>query len=89
MSEKLYAERDCEELGEDYMRHLSAMTTEKLHSKGDIAAELAWRDREIRRLRTALEHYANMPIDRPDLDRWCEVHEHDSGIARDALRGAE
>jgi hypothetical protein len=49
----LYAERDHEELGELYTRHVSAMTVEGLHSKSDIAAELAWRDREIERL-TAL-----------------------------------
>lgn len=27
--------------------HVSAMTREKLHSKSDIAAELAWRDDQI------------------------------------------
>lgn len=48
---KLYAVRDIESLGEHYMRHLSAMTVEKLHSKSDIASELAWRDAEIERLK--------------------------------------
>jgi hypothetical protein len=30
-----------------YSRHVSAMTTEGLHGKGDIAAELAWRDKAL------------------------------------------
>jgi hypothetical protein len=47
MSAKLYAERDPEALGEYYMRHLSAMTGEALHSKAAIAVELAWRDQQI------------------------------------------
>lgn len=39
-----YKERDIEELGEFYFTHISAMTGESLHSKSDIAAELAHRD---------------------------------------------
>ncbi len=42
-----YEDRDIEELGEDYAKHVAAMTKEGLHSKSDIAAELAFRDREI------------------------------------------
>lgn len=52
-----YADRDIMELdkaGNYYCRHVSAMTGEGLHSKGDIAAELAYRDMEIDRLRGAL-----------------------------------
>lgn len=48
--EKQYAPRDIIELGPLYLRHVSAMTGEGLHSKADIAAELAWRDAEIARL---------------------------------------
>lgn len=51
-NEKLYAERDiCEldDLGGFYTKHVSAMTAEQLHSKSDIAAELAYRDRIIQR----------------------------------------
>lgn len=44
MSEKLYAKRDPEAQGEFYQRHLSAMTSEGLHEKCDIACELAHRD---------------------------------------------
>lgn len=34
-----------------YCRHVSAMTTEQLHSKADIAEQLAWRDQVIEQLR--------------------------------------
>lgn len=51
---KLYAERNIIDLGEYYTKHISAMTEEKLHSKSDIAAELAFRDAEIDRLRNKL-----------------------------------
>lgn len=37
-----------------YGRHVDAMTREDLHSKSDIAIQLAWRDREIDRLRAEL-----------------------------------
>lgn len=47
---KLYAERDTVEQGQHYMKHLLAMTAEKLHSKGDVAAELAHRDIMIEQL---------------------------------------
>jgi hypothetical protein len=33
-----------------YCRHVSAMTTEGLHSKADIAEQLAWRDKRIAEL---------------------------------------
>jgi len=54
---KRYAERDIialDELGNHYGNHAEAMTAEGLHSKSDIAAELAWRDAEIERLRMQL-----------------------------------
>jgi hypothetical protein len=46
-----YERRDAEALGEDYMRHVEAMTAERLHDKSDIAAELAFRDVELRQVR--------------------------------------
>ena len=55
--DKLYAERDIEQLDKDgdyYFKHVLHMTREALHSKSDIAAELAWRDREIDRLKASL-----------------------------------
>lgn len=53
MADKQYAERDIMDLdisGNHYSRHISAMTREGLHSKSDIAAELAWRDARIAEL---------------------------------------
>lgn len=46
-----YAERNLVEIAKHYTKHLQAMTREGLHAKSDIAAELAWRDAEIDRLR--------------------------------------
>lgn len=51
----IYADRDHEEQGEHFMRHLDRMTVEKLHSKSDIAGELAHRDAELEKLRQSLE----------------------------------
>tara|TARA_R110000851_G_scaffold33896_1_gene90355 strand:- start:2719 stop:3234 length:516 start_codon:yes stop_codon:yes gene_type:complete len=48
-----YAERDImglDKKGGHYSRHLSAMTSEGLHDKSDIAAELAYRDARIAQL---------------------------------------
>jgi hypothetical protein len=55
-----YAERDPEQLDKDggyYFRHVMAMTSEKLHSKADIAAELAFRDKRIAELNERVEWY--------------------------------
>lgn len=54
-----YGNRDIVELdrrGGYYASHVEAMTAEGLHSKSAIAAELAWRDAEIDRLRAVLEN---------------------------------
>jgi len=45
-----YPSHDAESLGQDYINHISAMTTEGLCAKSSIAIQLAWRDAEIRRL---------------------------------------
>ena len=53
MTDKHYAVRDAMEMdiaGNHYCRHVSAMTSEGLHSKADIAAELGWRDWQIAQL---------------------------------------
>lgn len=47
MREPLYPKQDIEELGEWYIKHVEAMTAEGLHSKADIAAQLAWRDKAL------------------------------------------
>ncbi len=51
---KLYPPQDPIKLGAHYTRHIAAMTTEELHSKADIAEQLAWRDLEIEHLRLAV-----------------------------------
>lgn len=56
-----YCDRDIEQLDEDgnyYCTHVMAMTAEGLHEKSDIAAELAWRDREIADFLEALQKIA-------------------------------
>lgn len=45
-----YGDRDIMKLdkeGGHYMRHVNAMTSEALHDKSDIAAELAFRDHAL------------------------------------------
>ena len=64
---KLYTERDIIEQGDYYSRHTSAMTGEDLHSKSDIAAELAHRDIEIDKLKARV---AELEI---DLAAWLEA----------------
>lgn len=56
-----YAERPIRHIDmcHHYCRHLLAMTVEELHDKSDIAAELAWRDREIEKLREAIGKIAD------------------------------
>ena len=52
-----YSKRDIMKLDDDggyYFRHVLAMTAEKLHSKTDIAAELAYRDHRITELEVKL-----------------------------------
>lgn len=58
MKSKHYADRDIMDLdrrGGYYCRHISSMTVEGLHSKSDIAAELAHRDFEIDKLRSQID----------------------------------
>ncbi len=42
-----YPPQDSESLGEHYIRHVAAMTKESLHSKADIARQLAVRDKML------------------------------------------
>lgn len=50
MSEKQYGHDDARDYEPYFSRHLMAMTTEDLHSKGEIACELAYRDQRIAEL---------------------------------------
>ena len=52
---KQYAERDAMAFGKYYGIHIHAMTAEGLHSKSDIAAELAFRDHRIADLEQSLK----------------------------------
>lgn len=78
---KQYAERDAYELdksGGYYVRHVMAMTSEKLHAKSDIAAELGHRDMVIDQLRAeveALRAVAGMGHLLPELDDALEALE--------------
>lgn len=56
---KHYAERDTEALGSTYIQHVESMTAEKLHSKSAIAAELAFRDELISKLKLAILCHEN------------------------------
>ena len=63
--ENQYGKRDIIALDKNggyYSRHIEAMTSEGLHSKSDIAAELAWRDSEIDRLKNELADVADERI---------------------------
>lgn len=58
---KQYSERDAmelDEVGGHYFRHVLAMTSEGLHSKSEIAAELGWRDMQIALLREQLSQFS-------------------------------
>lgn len=50
-----------------YSAHVSAMTSEGLHSKSDIASELAFRDKEIARLRAELAENEKLRVERETL----------------------
>lgn len=50
-----YKTRDTHLLGQLYFDHVRAMTTEQLHNKCDIAAELAYRDKQLLRVSQELQ----------------------------------
>ncbi len=92
------------ELEPYFSRHMMAMTGEGLHSKGDIAAELAWRDKRVAELETALRFYAdderytgpNQRIERgsdpytnPDSPYMQDVTRDRGAIAKKALGGGQ
>jgi len=55
MSEKLYGHYDGLMDYDTYPEHVMAMTAEGLHSKSEIAAELAYRDQRIAELEQEVE----------------------------------
>lgn len=54
----------------EYAQHVQAMTAEKLHSKSEIAAELAGRDREIARLKGVKPELPLPSLDDEKLPRY-------------------
>lgn len=73
--ERIYAERDAMKQGAFYLRHVNAMTAEGLHSKSDIAAELAHRDIEIAQLRARLDAAAAAPGEPVAWPEWMRDRE--------------
>lgn len=63
---KHYAKRNHMKQGKYYTDHLSAMTEEGLHSKADIAGELAHRDMVIDELNCLIARLERQPI--PEVD---------------------
>ena len=82
--ERQYGGRDpmaLDEAGGYYIRHVSAMTAEGLHSKADIAKELAWRDLQIDNLRAKLDRVCADVTngDYSDLLTVCALKEQEKG----------
>jgi hypothetical protein len=72
-----YSKRDLLSLevnGEHYSKHVVAMTTEGLHSESSIAAELAYRDAEIDRLKKEIAGYE---LANRDLSNWHDALKFD------------
>lgn len=55
-----YQQFKPEELGDHYYKHVDAMTREGLHSKADIARELAYRDAQIELWQSACDKATNL-----------------------------
>jgi hypothetical protein len=79
-----YADRDIMNLEPQYSRHVSAMTREGLHGKAEIAAELAWRDRQIGLLKRAINDALMHLRTNWDIDG----HSMEDSDAADTLRKA-
>jgi hypothetical protein len=56
----LYPKHRLETLEPYYCQHISAMTSEGLHDKSDIAEQLAWRDMHIAQLVKVLAEGVNI-----------------------------
>ena len=69
-SNKLYAKHNPSELQPWFTQHMYAMTAENLHSKGDIAMELAWRDKQIHNLNKVIDGLlASLDAQQAKIDR--------------------
>jgi len=67
---RTYPDVDPMTLEPHYCRHVEAMTAEGLHEKSEIAAQLAWRDQEIERLRALVRRAVDVV---PGLERWWHI----------------
>lgn len=85
---KYYAERDIVDQdlrnGGAYMRHVQAMTAEGLHSKSDIAAELAHRDIVIAKLQSALREEHGGKNHEPECPLCVALLDSDTDASGDA-----
>lgn len=52
---KRYENHDARKLGKFYTDHVLAMTSEQLHSKADIAIQLAYRDKKIKSMQAEID----------------------------------
>lgn len=57
---KRYPDTHPKDLAPHFSQHMEAMTAEALHDKGDIAVQLAWRDKRIVELEAMLERFEYM-----------------------------
>jgi phage shock protein A len=84
---RLYEKRNAATLEPYYTRHVAAMTAEGLHDKGDIAAELAYRDQQIEKVTASLEASLQVTInDTVALNRKLMEIRQESGELLDVLQ---
>ena len=77
---------DCPDEFLDLMGdHMLAMTTEDLHSKGDIARELAWRDYQLKKLQAPKADYVAKAVAKLKELQECHDWEAAHGDADDLL----
>lgn len=79
-SEKLYGHYEAGLDCDNYADHVMAMTGEKLHSKSEIAAELAYRDTEIATLQARIAELE-------EAQRWIPVGERLPDVDARAMFG--
>jgi cell division protein FtsB len=89
----IYPQHRLETLEPHYSLHVSAMTTEQLHHKSDIAEQLAWRDQAIDALRARVEELEAArlvpPADDCDPLKHVDCVEADRVATREALQREE
>lgn len=76
MTKRYDLNRDAQALGQTYCDHVMAMTAEGLHEKSDIAAELAWRDEQIKALAYRLDDLLKRMIVRDNGYDRCRLCGH-------------